>query len=67
MIKFYADEILPQTSMTYIPPVQTPMTNYGTQTEVFQKSNKLAMQAYKIIGVGLAVQAYHLIWNKPEK
>ena len=52
MIKFYADEILPQTSMTYIPPVQTPMTNYGTQTKVFQKSNKLAMQAYKIIGVG---------------
>ena len=31
--------------MTYVPPVQIPMANYGTQTEVFQKSNKLAMQA----------------------
>ena len=67
MIKIYADEILPQTSMISVPPVQTPMTIYGTQTKVFQKSNKLAMQAYKIIGVGVAMQAYHLIWNKPEK
>lgn len=58
--------------MTYVPPVQIPMTNYGTQTKVFQKSNKLAMQAnmkytYIIIDVGAAIKAYHLIWNKPEK
>ena len=32
VIKFYVNEILPKTSLTYLPPVQTQITNYRTLT-----------------------------------
>ena len=56
--------------MTYLPPIQTPITNY--ETKVFSLSTELALKAnmeyvHVIVGVGAAIKAYHLIWNDPER
>ena len=58
--------------MTYLPPIQTPITNDETLTKVFSLSTEFALKAnmehvHVIINVGAAIKAYHLIWNDPER
>ena len=60
------------TLMTYLPPVQTPITKYETLFEMFRKSHDVAKKtkvkyAHIILDVGANIKAYHLIWNYQEK
>ena len=57
-----------QTTMTYLPPIQTPITDYPTIVSLFDTSRKLAknanmMYTHIIMDVGTAIKAYHVVWN----
>ena len=72
IIKLYGNTNSPQTVMTYLPPIQTPITNHKTLKKVFLLSAELALKAnmeyvHVIMDVGAAIKAYHLIWNDPER
>ena len=59
------------TKMTYLPPVQAPITEYETIVQVFLTSRKLSMQSnmrymHITLDVGAAIKAYHVIWNNPD-
>ena len=59
-----------QTKLTYLPPIQKPITDYATLFEMFRQSRELARKAnMKYIhitpDVGAAIKAYHVIWNNP--
>ena len=59
------------TVMTYLPPVQKPITDYGAIFEVFYISRKLAKQSNMLythitMDIGAAIKAYQVIWNNPE-
>ena len=71
VIKLYQKPQSKQTVMTYLPPIQTPITEYGTLVNVFTISQNLAMKAnmkyaHITFDVGAAIKGYHLIWNEPE-
>ena len=58
--------------MTYLSPVQTPILKYEIFFEIFKKSLDLAEKvnmkyAHKILNVGAAMKAYHIVWNCQEK
>ena len=57
-----------QTTMTYLPPIQTPITEYPTIVSLFETSRKLTknanmMYAHIIMDLGAAIKAYHVVWN----
>ena len=57
-----------QTTMTYLPPIQNPITDYPTIVSLFDTSRKLAknanmMYTHIIMDVGTAIKAYHVVWN----
>ena len=59
------------TKMTYLPPLPTPITEYGTLLEMFHVSRRLARQAnmsytHITLDVGAAMKAFHVIWNDPD-
>lgn len=54
--------------MTYLPPIQLPITEYGAIFEIFHKSRELSKQAnmsytHITLDVGAAIKSYHVIWN----
>ena len=58
--------------MTYLSPVQTPTTKYQTLFEIFRKSLDLATKenmkyVHITLDIGVAIKAYHVIWNSQEK
>jgi hypothetical protein len=60
-----------ETKMTYMPPIQKPITEYAAFFEMFYKSRQLAKQANMVythitLDVGAAIKAYHVIWNNPQ-
>ena len=58
------------TTMTYMSPIETPITDYVTFVKMFKISRKLAEQSNMLythitLDVGAAIKAYHVIWNNP--
>ena len=58
--------------MTYLSPVQTPITKYETLFEIFRKSLNLAEKAnmkyaHITLDVGATIKTHHVIWNCQEK
>ena len=54
-----------ETKMTYLPPIQKPITDYAAFFEIFYKSRELAKQAnmaytHITLDVGAAIKAYHV-------
>ena len=61
-----------RTVMTYLPPIETPITNYGTLFEMFYRSEKMAAQGnmkytHITLDCGAAMKAYHVLWNNPDR
>ena len=59
-----------KTSMTYLPPISTPITEYDTIIQLFKISRELAKQSnmsytHITFDVGAAIKAFHVIWNRP--
>jgi hypothetical protein len=59
-----------EAKMTYLPPIQKPITDYAAFFEMFYKLRELAKQAdmaytHITLDVGAAIKAYHVIWNNP--
>ena len=59
------------TKMTYLPPIQTPITEYETIVQVFMVSRELSKQSnmqytHITFDVGAAIKAYHVLWNNPD-
>ena len=59
-----------QTKLTYLPPIQKPITEYATFFEMFRQSRELARKAnmkytHITLDIGAAIKAYHVIWNDP--
>ena len=54
-----------QTAMTYLPPIQTPITQYLSLFETFRKLAKNANMMYThiIMDAGTAIKVYHVVWN----
>jgi hypothetical protein len=57
--------------MTYLPPIQTPITEYETIVQVFTVSRELSKQSnmqytHITFDAGAAIKAYHVIWNNPD-
>ena len=53
------------TVLTYLPPIETPITKYGTIFEIFHRSEKMAKQAnmkytHIVMDCGAAIKAYHI-------
>lgn len=72
VIKLSSDIEKSPTTMTYLPPIETPITDYGTIFEIFHRSEQLAKQCnMKYVHItfdcGAAMKAYHVIWNNPER
>ena len=58
------------TTITYMSPIETPITDYVTFVKMFMISRKLAEQSNMLythitLDVGAAIKAYHVIWNNP--
>ena len=61
-----------KTVMTYLPPIETPITEYGTLFEMFLRSEELAKQCnmkytHITLDCGAAIKAYHVLWNNPDR
>lgn len=59
-----------KTSMTYLPPIPTPITEYDTIIQMFKVSRELAKQSnmsytHITLDAGAAIKAFHVIWNRP--
>ena len=59
-----------QTKLTYLPPIQKPITEYATFFEMFRQFRELARKAnmkytHITLDAGAAIKAYHVIWNNP--
>ena len=60
------------TSLTYLPPIERPITDYGTIFEVFYRSEKMAEQSnlkytHITFDCGAAMKAYHVLFNNPDR
>ena len=53
--------------MTYLPPKQTPITEYSAVVSLFETSWKLRKNANDVqkhsYGCSAAIKAYHVVWN----
>ena len=57
--------------LTYLPPIEKPITNYEAIVEMFTGSEQLSKQAnieytYITLVVGLAIKQFYVLWNQPE-
>ena len=58
--------------ITYLPPIETPITDYGTLFEMFHRSEQIAAQSnmkytHITLDCGAAIKAYHVLWNNPDR
>ena len=63
LASIYAKKDVAPTKMTYLPPIHTAITEYGTLAEIFEISQKLAKQGNMRLDVGAAIKAFHVVWN----
>ena len=61
-----------KTIMTYLPPIETPITEYGTIYEMFERSEKMSKQGnmkytHIVLDCGAAIKAYHVLWNNADR
>lgn len=61
-----------KTVITYLPPIETPITDYGTLFEMFHRSEQIAAQSnmkytHITLDCGAAIKAYHVLWNNPDR
>ena len=59
------------TSLTYLPPLQNPITEAYTIIQIFEISRNLSKQAnmrytHVIFDLGAAIKGFHVIWNQKE-
>ena len=62
----------PKTIMTYLPPIEKPITDYGTLLEVLRRSERLSKEAnmkytHIVMDCGAAMKMFHVIWNNVER
>lgn len=60
------------TILTYLPPIQTPITEYRTIVEIFVSSQNLArtmnmLYVHITLDVGAAIKAFHILWNDTDR
>ena len=72
MIKLLKQKDQNQTVLTYLPPIEFPISDYGTLFEMFHRSEKMAEQAnmkytHITLDCGAAIKAYHILFNNPER
>ena len=65
-IKSLLDTEKKPTVLTYLPPIQTPITDYGTIFEIFHQSEQYAKQSnmkytHITFDCGAIMKAYHVI------
>ena len=58
----------PKTVMTYLPPIEKPITDYSTLFEVLHRAEKLSKEAnmkycHIVMDCGAAMKTFHVIWN----
>ena len=56
------------TSLTYLPPLQNPITEVYTIIQIFEISRNLSKQAnmrytHVIFDLGATIKGFHVIWN----
>ena len=59
------------TVLTYLPPIQRPITEFGTIIEMFTVSRELRMQSnmkytHITLDVGAAIKDFQVVWNNPQ-
>ena len=59
-----------KTIMTYLPPIEKPITDYGTLFEILRRAERLAKEAnmkyvHIVMDCGTAMKMFHVIWNNP--
>ena len=59
------------TTLTYLPPLQNPITEVYTMTKIFEISQNLSKQTnmkytHIILGLGAAIKAIHMFWSQNE-
>ena len=60
-----------QTVLTYLPPIEKPVTNYEAILEMLTGPEQLSKQANInntpiTLDVGVAIKEFHVLWNQPE-
>ena len=61
-----------KTVLTYLPPIERPITDYGTLFEVLKRAERLSAEAnmkyvHVIMDCGAAMKMFHVLFNNPEK
>ena len=72
VIQLFQTQDLKATTITYLPPIETPINDYGTLFEMFFRSKHLAAQSnmkytHIVLDCGAAIKAYHVLWNNPDR
>ena len=72
VIKYHQMKDHAKTVMTYLPPIEKPITDYGTLFEILLRAERLSEEAnmkylHIIMDCGAAMKMFHVIWNNPEK
>jgi hypothetical protein len=71
VIKCFQQEECKKTVLTYLPPIEKPITDYGALFEVIARASHLSKEAnmkyvHIIMDCGAAMKMYHVIWNNPD-
>ena len=61
-----------KTILTYLPPINSPITEFSTIYEIFEIVQKKAVKrnikyANITFDIGVAMNAYKVLWNYPDK
>ena len=61
-----------KTVLTYLPPIEKPITDYGTLFEILTRAERLSSEAnmkyvHVIMDCGAAMKMFHVLWNNPDK
>ena len=61
-----------KTVLTYLPPIEKPITDYGCLFEILNRAERLSTEAnmkyvHIIMDCGAAMKMCHVLWNNPEK
>ena len=69
----YGNEESPKTTLSFLPPIRHPITEYSTVHECILRSQSLALRSnmkyvhIMTVDTGAAAKFFRVIWNYPEK
>ena len=72
IIEMMKNEEVKPTVLTYLLPIEAPITDYNNIFKVFYQSEQLAKQSnmkytHIFFDCGAAMKAFHILWNNPQK